>query len=318
MKFQRLFLPIVLALALSLSGGCALVRSLRGSATHKEENARNKIVNSQNAIAANNENKIQQISNLSFGADFALDKVTNPEPAIVVAKEMNDRVLSLTGLPPLEEQKTMLVMINDLLSTNINLIRLGEVQLSAKDKEITALQIETKILLANKDNAINKYITLAQSASQETDYADAQLKEYTGFWGLSGVFKSSWNFIKHIAWTLAIGGVLFLILRLLSTTNPIASAIFSVFDTMFAWIINCIKVIAPKAMTVANTVSKEAYNDVADVLGKIVDNIESLKEMETRNGTADITLKEVLVELDKSMDGDQKAMVEKIKTELGY
>jgi hypothetical protein len=53
------------------------------------------------------------------------------------------------------------------------------------------------------------------------------------------------------------------------------------------------------------------------LLTKIIDNIQSIKDLQTKLGR-DITVKELLVELDKSLDTNEKAMIDKIKITLGY
>ena len=100
-------------------------------------------------------------------------------------------------------------------------------------------------------------------------------------------------------------------------SNPICGAIFSIFEQIAAWCINVVKIIFPKALHFAGTVSTEAYNVSHNLLEKIVDNLQNLKQIEKSTGKP-ITLRELLDELDKTMDTSDKELISKIKTDFGY
>jgi hypothetical protein len=86
---------------------------------------------------------------------------------------------------------------------------------------------------------------------------------------------------------------------------------------MVAWIIRAISYIFPKALTFAGHVSSSLYSSSQLLLQKIIDNIQNLKQIEQKMGH-EITLKELFVELDKSMDVAEKKAIAEIKSKLGY
>jgi len=307
---------LIIFLCVSVLTGCA-VFGKKGSASQAEAKHRAQIVNVDNKIAANTSEKLDTIAGLAYGTDYALGKVNEPPREVTVARDMNQRVMSLSGSPTIEKMKEMQAIIDELTST-LELERTsGKKKLDLKDIEIAAIQTSAKELTIAKDNEIKKYMSVAQETAADRDAYKAELQEYQGWFGLKAVAKGLWQFVKSSMWILGIGGVLFIILRFAASTNPIAASIFGIFEQMIAWVINAIKVVFPKALSIAGTVSKEVYDKANLLLKKIVDNIQSIKEIEKRTGK-DITLKELFVELDKSMDQAERDMIIKIKKDLGY
>lgn len=317
-KKRSIFSPILIVfLCAAVLTGCAVFGGKKGAATKAEAKGRAQIVNVDNKIAANTSEKLDTIAGLAYGTDYALGKVNEPPREVTVARDINQRVMSLSGSPTIEKMKEMQATIDELTST-LELERTaGKKKLDLKDLEITAVQTTAKELSIAKDNEIRKYMLVAQETAADRDAYKAELQEYQGWFGLKAVFKGLWQFVKSSMWILGIGGILFLILRFAASTNPIAASIFSIFEQMIAWVINTIKVVFPKALAMAGNVSKEVYEKSALLLKKLVDNIQSIKEIEKKTGK-DITLKELLVELDRTMDESEREMIRKIKKDLGY
>jgi hypothetical protein len=109
----------------------------------------------------------------------------------------------------------------------------------------------------------------------------------------------------------------FIILSILAAFNPIASAIFSVFDVMLSWVVNCIKVVAPKALTLAGQVSSTIYNDAKGALTSIVDSVSTLKLTTAASGKQ-ATIENLLDTLELSTTPAQKIIIEQIKQDLGW
>lgn len=261
-------------LMMSLTG-CSTVRGIFGKTSVATQKSVDKIELAQNEISQNTTSNIDLIAGLSFGTDYALNKITNPVPAVNVAKELNNRVQSLAGMPSLDQQKEMWVLINNLISSNQSLVRLGDTQLAEKDQTITALQLEKRDLEINKDKRISDFINQATITALKTDTLSSQLASYTGFWGISAIVKGSVSLIKHLMWTLIIITVVYAILRGLADTYPPAGIIFSIFSKIGSVFIQFIEYLIPKSITELGLVSNEAYSEVTNELAKLKADITS-------------------------------------------
>lgn len=304
---------IVLTLIVSLTG-CASVKGIFGKSSKKEAKQADKIETIVQKQAANDHYSVNQIAALSYGVGYSLNKLTNEVPREVsVAKDLNGRILTLSGMPSLEDMKEMEKVVDTLRT---NLVE-GRKLLAKRDKEIQLLQSEKESLTLQKDEAVKKYMDIAESTARSNDKNKADLDEYHGWFGLKAVFLGMSQFVKTSMWVMLGGAVLFIVLRFASQASPVAAAIFGIFEQIVAGGIKMVEWAFPKAINFAGHVTKGSYEQVSSLLKKLVDNIQSIKEVEKRTGH-DITLKEVLKELDKSMDTKEKEFVDKIKKELGY
>jgi hypothetical protein len=311
-----LLLPLFLVLML-FTTSCDTLKGVFGKKSLAETKQATKIEDVQKAQVKNDKAKMNQVAVLASGTEYALNKVTNKEPPVVVAQDINNRVMSLAGKPDLDAEKEMWKTVDDLTSQNANLRVTGLKELVKKDKEISDIQTESKVLVEAKDVEIKNYMDLAEKTARNADTTKAALDEYKGWLGLKAVFLGLKQFLFTSMWIVLGLVVVFIVLRFASMSNPIAASIFSIFERVGSWCINTISVLAPKALDKAGQVSVELYNQSHLLLKKLVDNIQSIREIEKRTGK-DITLKEVLVELDKSLDSNEKAIIDKLKKDLGY
>jgi hypothetical protein len=101
-------------------------------------------------------------------------------------------------------------------------------------------------------------------------------------------------------------------------SNPIAASIFSIFDQIMSWFVNLIRVLAPKALAVAGQTATAVADKYKQVMFKMIDNIEALQQMQKRDPTHKFTIDELLSELSKSMNDEEKKMIDKVKRDIGY
>ncbi len=312
---KKIFTTIGLCSCLILLNGCALFGG--GSAIKKEEVNRAKIVTVENKIADNATAKVDNIASLAFGTDYALSKVTNPPIAVSVARDMNQRVVSIAGSPTIDKMKEMQEVIDKLTSTLATEREKGKLLITVKDANIAALQHEARLLSDARDDEIRQYMAEAKQAAAVSDGYKKTVDQMDNWGGIGAIWYGIKKLVIKMAWFLGIGSILFLILRIASISNPIAGAVFGIFEQVVAWGINAIKVVFPKALSFAGHVSADVYDAGQSILKKIVDNIQNLKAMEEKLGH-DLTLKELLVELNNSMNPVEKEEIAKIKKELGY
>lgn len=304
-------IPILLALILVVS--CSSFTGFFGKTSNSVAKQEIKITQLNDSISALQVTKLNQVSQLSFGVDKALDKITNAPIEVTVAKELNARVESISGLPTLEQQKEMVKLVSDLIATNAVGIR----ELAKKDSELEAIQAEEKLLLAQKNTEISNALVLSKTIALQADTTKNKLDKYTGWFGINAIILGGKQLVSTSIWVILGGGLLFLILRILASANPIAGAIFSVVDILFSWIVNCIKVIAPKALSVAGTVATEVYDGTKNTLHVLVDSVETVKLTSAASGKP-ATIEDLLNVAEQSMTPEDKALIEKIKLEMKW
>jgi hypothetical protein len=311
MKISNLFLSFVLA-AVILSGGCSST-GFWGTSSNKVEKQSNRISEVQDKIIKNSDDKVFLAKDFSFGTAYALSKVTNQEPAIIVAKELNERVENLIGLPVLAQQKGLIIFVNGLISNNIA----AKKELAQKDRDISSLQDEESFLIKTKDKEIHKALDLSAQVALQADSSKQELDKYRGWFGLSAIWMGLKQLFTYGFWTFLTLGIAFLVLRILSTVNPICGAIFGIFDLMCSWVVNSIKIIAPKAMGIAETVGKDVFDASHNTLTAIVDSVATTQLVGSASGKQ-VEIQNLLNTLELSTTPEQKVLIKQIKQDLGW
>lgn len=312
---KKFILPLVLGMSLLITG-CSIFTN-KGASSRTEERNRAKIVNVDGQIKANTAQKLDYIAELAYGTDYALSKVNEPPREVTVARDMNQRIVSLTGSPTIEKMKEMQAMI-DKLTAQLAIERdRGTKALNAKDEQIALLQAQAKNLDSVKDSEIRKYMQAAQEMAANADAYKAELNKMDQFMGLGAVWYGVKKFVVSSMWILGIGGVLFIILRIASFSNPLAASIFSIFSTIGSWFIKAIEFAIPKAVQAAGHVAGEVFNVYQSTLRKIVDGIQIVKDRAAAKGEKP-NLEDVLDEVAKSMNTEEKEIIDEIKKALHW
>jgi hypothetical protein len=308
---------MVLITSISLLSGCSTVKGIFGDSSKKEDKQANKVSEVQKAQNKNATSKMEQVAVLASGTDYALTKVTNKEPAVNVAQDINNRVISLSGKPNLNAEKEIWKTVDQLLSEIAAEKAKGAKSMSKKDEEITSLQQETKILTETKDAEIDKYMKLANDTALKADTYKSTLNQMDSWFGLGAVFYGVKKFIVSMAWILGSLGIIYLLLRAFAGTNPVVKAIFGIVEQVAAWFIHIIQGLAPRAASFANFIPKVEFDGYKQTLHKMIDTVELLQEKE-KEGIKKYTLDELLVEFAKAMDQSDKDRVTEAKKHLNW
>jgi hypothetical protein len=299
--------------------GCVVPRQ-KGQLSANEALSRTRIENVETLIGSNIKDKLDQVAAISYGVDYALNKEVEPSENVLAAKDINTRAMSLTGIPSVEEMKNMRQMIDNLTSQLMSEREKGVISLRQKDAQIYALQLESRVLVATKDAEIRRYMKMAQDVASRADAIQYELDKMDRFMGMGAIWYGVKRLMTRLAWILGIGSILFIVLRVVSMSNPIAASIFSIFNIIGSWFINILKVLFPKALELAGGTATSVFNTYRTTMFKIIDGIQTLKERQKDIGNADrkFTLDELLTELQKTMGDDDKKLVDEIKRNLGY
>lgn len=318
--FKRCIAAVILAGILT---GCSTVGHIFGKNSAKEKKQADKIAEVQGQLAGNLQTQMGQLAQITYGVDYALSKENVPSKNVEVAKDLNSKAMSITGTPTIEEMTKMKQMVDDLTSQLQEEKDRGEKERAALNQELGAVQQEKKDLLASKDAEIAKYIKFAQETAQKADSNAAELAKMNKWFGLGAVFYGLKHFVISMAWIIGGLSLLYLILRLAAASNPIAASAFSIFETVVSWVVHGIQLAAPKAISIAGHIPTAVSDVYKTLLTKMIDNVEALqvqeKSITAKGGTPPkYTIADLLEALAKSMDTDEKALVAKIKTDIGY
>ncbi len=287
-----------------------------GKTAKKEAAAALRIDTKNDEIKKTDEQRLTSIGAWSEGVGYSLNKSTNSEPAVTVAKDINDRVKALANKPNLDELKEVMGIIDTLLTNQIS----GQIMLVEKDKEIIKLQTRVQDLQDQKEDAINKYRNISEVNARTADQYKATLSDMDSFWGFGAITYGIKKLFTKLLLTLAIGTVIFIALRILAQTSPIAASIFMIFEQVGSWFINMLRGIFPKAASISGLVPQEDYQGYKNTLHKIVDAIETVKSKEKILKKTDpndhISMDELETEIAKSFNGDDSDRVNQAQKSL--
>ncbi len=323
MKNNKFLYGFVSTLVLITLVGCSTLldnnQGVFGKAQDANNKADTKIRVVENQQAQSNEDKLAHIGAWSQGGvEHALNQITNNIPKeVVVAKEMNARVEALAGKPDFKEVELIKSIVDDLLSQVKDVRVEGEKALAKKDKEISAIQAQDKQLLSQREDEITSALIQSDANARVADQYKATLSQMDSWGGLGAIWYGVHRLVVHMAWILGIGSVVFLILRLLASSNPIAGAIFSIFEQMGSWAIHTIEFLLPKALSIAGNVSVEAYSSTKNALKSVVDSVETAK-LQAQGTGRQASLQDLLNNAKTTMSESDKIIVDKMKIELGW
>jgi len=276
------------------------------------------VVVAKNEIADNSDKKMSEIATMAQGVDYSLSKVpaTNVTHEVTTAKEINQRVISIAGSPKVDELAKIKSMV-DLLNSEIAKEReRGTKLLQQKDAEILSVQKKSDDLDVNLNKKIGELATTAKKQAEAADDNKVIIDNVNKYFGLGAVFYGIKRFVTSCVVGILIFGVIFLVLRLLAATNPIAAAVFSVFNIIGAVVVNIIKGVAPKSLNFSGFSPSVELEKYKTTLSKLIDNIEEIQTM-ARDGKS-ITIDDLLQHFDKELDQSDKDLIKELKTMLRW
>ena len=269
-------------------------------------------------IDKNNKGKQIQTSALATGIQHSLQQVTNPPVQVNTAKSLNERVISIVGSPHVDEIARIKATV-DLLNSAVEEERKkGQQLLSQRDEIINKLQKEKTELNEKYDDQLWELNDKNKEFAKQADNAKATLDAMGGMFGLNAVIWGIKKFFFSALTAIIIFSVVFIILRLLASANPIAAAAFSIFDMIGSMIVSMLKGLTPKAFEISKLVSVDKFDEYKTPLIKIIDVIQELKEKQKDNPDKLYSIQNLLDKFDKEMDSHEKGLVNDILKELKW
>lgn len=309
-------LPVIIVIFSLFLQGCSIFKDPYAN-KNKIASAQANVQSAKDDLNSNNKDKVIQIQSTAAGVDYALTKVTNPPTAVSVAKELNDRTVSIAGVPNVKEMEKMKKMVDNLTSAVDDERKKGLKALQEKDKEITKIQQQNEILNQELLQKQEEFEKASQKVAETADKYKQTVDEVNSYFGLGGVIYGIKKFVMSSFIFILSFGLIFLILRLLASTNPIAGAIFSLFDMAAGTVLKIFKGLFPGSIKSAKFVEQEHFDAYKETLIKIVDTIEEFKSHQSAS-EAKYTLDEILTSFSKNLNDDQKKLISDIKKEIRW
>ena len=291
--------------------------SCKTSNVEKVQKTKDVLANTRVEKAKNDNEKLQAVATLASGTDYSLKSVTNPPVQVRTAIDFNSRVLSISGNPNVDELNKI-KQITDLLNSELEKEKEKGIKLlRQRDDEILNLQLRQKEIEDTYESQIKGLETQASQVAKKADALQVTVDEVNSRMGLGGVMYGLKRFISIGVTGILIFLILFMVLRFLAATNPIAGAIFSIFEHIAAYGISLIKGIAPKSVEFSNLTSSVSFNKYKNALDTYVDTIDHLETIEKRTGTS-FTLRDLNNELEKNLNDADKLLVGELKLTNKY
>lgn len=299
--------------------GCAILGTNKRSLEQKLTVAGNKVEEIEDKLHKNDKERIIAVRTIATGTERALEKMTNPPVEVQVAKELNDRILSIVGNPNLDESKKIKKIVDELTSQIESERKKGMAALAKKDKELMELQLIRDDLKTQIETKTEEFNDLAIQIAMQGDKHKGTVDDWNKWFGLGAVFYGLKKFVTSSLIFLLIGSTLFLVIKVFAATNPIFATILGLFNAIGGMLLYLVKGILPGSFSQVGFLPKEEYNKYKNVLLKVIDVTEEMKSHdEVMPDDKDYMFKDYLLKLDQEFGDTDKRVYEDVKKELRW
>jgi hemerythrin-like domain-containing protein len=316
---KKLLILFLVTTVLYTTGCMSLFKNPNSNSSDKIDNKVAEIQVKKEELATNNGKKLSQIGILAVGTHHALDKEKDPSKEVEVAKELNDRVMSLAGSPDIKDVKRIQKIVDDLISAVKVEREKGRSELNKLDKEIQYIQSEREKIKTELAKKSKEFEDLSSKIANENDENKGKVEEIDKWFGLGAIFYGVKKFVTSLLVGILIFCIIFFVLKLAASTNPIAAAIFKIFEFIGSAVLCLVKSVTPKSFNMSNFVDKQHHDKYKSVLDKIVDTIQDMRNKnETLTDDKKYKLDDLFENLSKVMDKEDKDAVEECLKELKW
>lgn len=297
---KRLFSILFVGfLCVFLTSGCGTIwHSIFPSPSEKANKAEQKVEQVKHDIEKKDDILIENGRGYLYGSLYSMSLDPFPSVYTTVAKSLGERAQIAIGYPEMTEIIQLREIVNNLVSSNKDLVIKGNKQLKDKDLEVVNLQ-----------QSINKL----QDTLQVKEDKLKQINEN------NSILASKWTSLKvWIYWI--VGIIVFCVIGSIigHALPPPYSSIIYLLSFPFIMLAKGIFGLLPKLKDAVGVVGKE----YKDGLEKIVTSVEDAKTIiSTKNevtGTKSAGLEQLKTELNKNTDDKTKILVQTTKQNLGY
>lgn len=315
MKMKSTIFFISLAILLS---GCASIKPIsgvKGDSTKDINKAVKAVGKSYEEIQDNQKERQIQTSILADGVQYSLTSITNAPVPIQVetAKKLNSRIISLQGSPFINSQNTIRNIVDNLNSEIAKERQKGLSELNKRDKTIQKLQDERSELKAKYNEELENIATKAQTLAESNDEKQAAINEMNKWFGLGAVYHGLKRFFFSSLTFIIVFVIIFLFLRILAAGNPIAGALFAVFNFIGSAIVHTIRALTPKAFEISGFHHQNVTHRYKGTLGKIVKIFDEFKIKQEANPEYKYSLGEILDTFRATFSEHDKELIKEIQ-----
>lgn len=316
---KRLLL-LLLATQLICSTGCdTLFKNSKTDSRDKIDVKSAEIQRKKEELSANANKTLNQIGIFAAGTHHALDKEKEPSKQVDVAKELNDRVISLAGTPDIESVKKIQKIVDDLISAVKDEREKGRRELNKLDKEIQYIQTEKENIKNELAKKSKEFQDLSAKIAIENDEHKGKIDEIDKWFGLGAIFYGVKKFFTSLLVGILIFCIIFFVLKIAASTNPIAAAVFKIFEFVGSGILTLVKSITPRSFSMSNFVDKQHHDKYKSALDKIVDTIQDMKNKnEVLPEDKKYKLEDLFENLSKSMNDEDKESIKECLKEMKW
>ena len=235
----------------------------------------------------NGEQRLVMVGALSAGVDASLKKEDIPS-----ATELNNHIATIAEKPTPKE-------IELVIGSLANKEKEQELE-----KKLSALIMEKRKLETNQLHMIDSLSAKNKELERKQKETEEALDDLRGS-PFTMILEGIKTIIKRFVWGVVGFGVVFLVLRILSVSNPLAASIFSVLERAVAWVIDCFTAFFPKMIAYTKTFRRR--EETTDLI------IDAIQELPKNATIADLKQK-----LNEDLDSDHKDEIASIKRRLGW
>lgn len=316
MNILKVLLMLILTVLIS---GCSIFGNNKRALEQKLTKAGDKVQVIEDKLNQNNKDRMLAVSTMATGTERALEKMTNPPVEVQVAKELNERILSIVGNPNLDEAKKIKKIVDELTSQVESERKKGIAALAKKDKELIELQVTRDNLKTQIQAKTDEFNKLAVEIAMQGDKSKGTLDDLNKWFGLSAVFYGLKKFITSSLIFLLSGSILFLIVKIFAASNPIFGTILGLFNSIGGMLLYLVKGILPGSFSQVGFLPREEHNKYKNALLKIIDVTEEMKSHDdVMPDDKDYMFKDFLLKLDTEFGDTDKRVYDDVKKELRW
>lgn len=284
-RFISVFLCIFLAVSLA---GCF------SDPLSRLKNAQAKVEAAQTKKEKTEEKVVSKAVPYTFGALYSLGKVEEPSKPVIIAKNLLDSSLTITGPPSFRDSLEFKQIIDGLMDTNMVKIKAAEGRLAAKNQEVIQLQGQIEGLGKDLEKANSKFTQISL---------------------LNSEMANKWNLLKRIFWWgVAIAG-LFILSEILSVALPQPyGSIFGILSFLGGLVVKFISSVMPRSKEIGSVVSKTTFDQSETALRHLILSINTARQDEELKKKLDPILKDNTT---KDGDGDgSRTKIDEVKKNM--
>lgn len=308
---------ILSVLGVAVLIGCSAIKPSKQVSDNQKklQAAEKKVGLTVDTINKNTRSQDTQTSTLAAGIHYSLSKITNGTVEVDTASRLTERIMSIQGTPNLDELQKIKLTVDLLNSAIDNERERGQALLDSRDLIIIELQRNAAALADKHAKQIDDITAEARGIAQRADENKATISAMNSMFGFGAVFYGLKRFVLSFTTILIVFVVVFIVLRIFASINPVAASLFAIFDWIGSAVLSVIKGLTPRAFELSKMVNVAVKDSYKKPLVHIINTLQEMKMDVKKNPTKTYVLDDIFKALTGTMKASDEAVVEKILVE---